>query len=478
MGMRSTVSVHWNPGYVVRAHNLREEDLCSREEHIDLFNEHGDSYHMTLINKELKEVYEEIFGEALEKYNEKQTRRDRRMTIEQYIQSVEADTRGKRQTRIKNGKRVVDESATRRGKQTSYEITVKVGNTLRAKDKDGCVIYDHNDMHVRPEELPRELQRTILLRYVDKFEEENPNFRIASLSIHADEGFYNARGKWQYSEIHSHIEVVPFASGFKTGLETQNSMNKAMRAMGFGTPDCYELWAKKEQARLEEITLDEYAKYCRTHPDYGKRHGELSIYHPVSEKRRTGDKSKEQFAREQELEEDLADVERLKAEYESKLADLACRNEELQKQKAHINKNRAVIEEQQNRIIQIETECRKKIQDTDTYITRRMREIEVCAERKRREADELLKKQRETAETQLIQTRQQSRDSTESEREKKRAERHDGKRRKIVPYENLVVHDVRRSKGMSHNPGMHIAKTRPVIDIPDSAVTGKEGASR
>lgn len=300
--MKTTVTVHWNEGSPAQDHNQRKPELCSHEEHIDLTNEHGQSFHEVIYRQDLTKAYREIFGEAIEEYNAGQKRKDRMKSVESYMDEVQNDNRGKRQTKRVNGKRVVDEQA-RRGKQLSYEITVKVGNTEREKDEHGRTVYDADGHHIRPEELPRELQRSILREYVETFEKTNPNFKVVNADIHGDEGFKNARGVWEYAEIHPHIEFIPVAEGFKQGLGVQNSMNKALEAMGCGGADGYDKWAKKEQTRLEAITLEHYKTYCLTHPDFAREHGGLQIYHPVHDKLKKGDMDKEQFVREQELNE-------------------------------------------------------------------------------------------------------------------------------------------------------------------------------
>lgn len=298
--MKSTVTVHWNKGGIAKEHNQRNEELCKHEEHIDLYNEHGDSWHETIFRQDLTDAYTEIFGDAIDVYNAKQTRKDRMKSVESYIDEVQNDNRGKRQTKRVNGKRVIDEQA-RRGKQSEYEITVKVGNTERERDEYGRTVYDADGHHIRPEELPRELQADILREYCETFQTANPNFKVVSMELHADEGFYNAQGAWEYDVLHPHITFVPWSDGFKSGLSRQCSMNKALEAMGCGGTDGYDQWAKKEQERLEAITLEHYKAYCLDHPDFVREHGELEIYHPVTDKLRQGDMDKEQYAREQEL---------------------------------------------------------------------------------------------------------------------------------------------------------------------------------
>ena len=337
--MQTTTSIHWNKGDIVKEHNEREEELCSNESHIDFYNDHGNSFHEVLVRTDLREAYQNIFGDALNTYNAKQKRADRRQSIDSYMQSIVDDTRGKRQTKKVNGKRVVDEDA-RHGKQLSYEFIVKVGNTERERDVNGRVKYNSEGHHIRMQELPRELQNTILREYARTFQQHNPNLILINADLHADEGFYNRKGVWEYSANHLHCEIVPVASGFKTGLSIQNSMNKAMAQMGFNTPECYQEWAKKEQERLEEITKAKYIEYCQIHPDFYRDKGDLEIIHPVADRTKEGDKSKECFALEQELDEAIHEAEHVKAMFlkgckqnNKKKEELDARENDLQAQK-------------------------------------------------------------------------------------------------------------------------------------------------
>lgn len=338
--MDSTTTVRWNPGDVSEDHNQREESLCQNESHIDLYNEHGDSFHEAIVEKKLRDAYEEFFAEPIEFYNEHQKKKSRRLTVDSYMQSIEDDTRGKRQTKLVNGKRVVKENA-RQGKQLSYEITACVGNTFRQKDDDGHVIYDDTNHHVRPEEFPRELQLEILREYAYGFADRNDRFKVVNMHIHGDEGFYNKRGEWEYANIGIHIEIIPIASGFKQGLPYQNSMNKALLQMGFNTPDCYSLWAKKEQAVLEEITYKHYKEYCQTHPDFYESHGDLTLYHPVADKSRAGGLTKEQLAHEMEFDELISEVKSIKQECQTELDSVHKQSEELTQREAGISEREA-----------------------------------------------------------------------------------------------------------------------------------------
>ena len=363
--MQTTTSVHWNKGELAREHNERDEALCNNENKkrgnkIDLYNEHGDSFHEVLVRTDLRTAYQEIFGDALNDYNAKQKRADRRMTIDDYIQSIENDTRGKRQTKIVNKKRVVDTEA-RRGKQLSYEITVKVGNvTERALDDNGCIAYDDNNHHIHTQELPRDLQNEILREYARTFQQNNPNLRLINMDLHADEGFYNPKGVWEYSTNHLHCEIIPVASGFKQGMSVQNSMNKALSQMGFSSNDKYHEWATKEQKRLEEITHRKYREYCQTHSDFYKDKGDLEIIHPVRDKKKDGDKSKETIAMEQETKENNLESKVLRESSMDAFFEQLRINDELQEEKKAYQEKIETLEQEYQEKLKVRQEALEK----------------------------------------------------------------------------------------------------------------------
>lgn len=298
--MKSTVTIHNNRKHISHGHNKRDRSICENEKHIDLDNVHGQSTREfwdangNVIQgfKSLRERYSGIFGAAIEEYNAKQKRKDRMIDVDSYMQSVLDDTRGNRQTKKVNGKRIVDENG-RIGKQLEYETTVKIGNCISSG-------YDNNQHEIRESYFPRDLQKRVLKRYVKEFENRNINngkggMLLSGIYYHADEGYTNRKGEWEYSTDHLHITYVPVATGFKTGLSVQNSMNKALKALGC---DNYKDWVDREQAFLEEITRDEYAKYCKENPDFFRKSGELEIIHPIRDHEYDGDKEKEVYVAE------------------------------------------------------------------------------------------------------------------------------------------------------------------------------------
>ena len=161
---------------------------------------------VTYCQKNIKAVYHELFDEALERYNAKQTRADRR--IENYYEKI------------------------RSGKQEKpfHEIILQVGN----KD----------DMSADSDE--GRLAAAVLDEYIRAFQERNPNLRVFSAHLHMDE-----------ATPHLHIDFVPFTTGSKRGLDTRVSLKQALAAQGFtgGTRGDTEWsqWVRSEKEQLSAV---------------------------------------------------------------------------------------------------------------------------------------------------------------------------------------------------------------------------------
>ena len=161
---------------------------------------------VTYCQENIKAVYHELFDEALERYNAKQTRADRQ--IENYYEKI------------------------RSGKQEKpfHEIILQVGN----KD----------DMSADSDE--GRLAAAVLDEYIRAFQERNPNLRVFSAHLHMDE-----------ATPHLHIDFVPFTTGSKRGLDTRVSLKQALAAQGFtgGTRGDTEWsqWVRSEKEQLSAV---------------------------------------------------------------------------------------------------------------------------------------------------------------------------------------------------------------------------------
>jgi len=182
-------------------HNNRTmgEKEKERNPHIDESRSHENKY---LVQEDLKELYEREFGGALEKYNAKQKRHDRK--IKDYYKHIDSS------------------------KKTSVqqEMIIQVG------DKDDF-----------SSEEKRELANEVLENWFKGFEERNPNLKVYNAVIHNDE-----------ASPHLHLNFVPVAGDYKNGLEKQVSFDKAIiqqnSTMKKERP--FDQWREKEVSLLEE----------------------------------------------------------------------------------------------------------------------------------------------------------------------------------------------------------------------------------
>lgn len=297
--METTVRVHSNNS-VAHDHNARELGLVANTPHID-----PDGIHEIWgPDRTVADAYAEIFGDALDAYNARQKRTDRRMTVEQYMESVESDTRGRQPRKRVKGKLVPDEEA-KKGKKLSYELVLSVGNTNKLLDEDGIAEYDEETgtQEVHPQEVPYEVNREACRRFVDTFEQRNSHLRIVRCDWHADEFFTNKLGHKEWSTPHAHMEYVPVADGYKTGPELQAALGKALKQQGFSG---YEDWQAAEREAFEAIVKEVYAEYCVAHPDYAVEHGDLTIVRPYKGKD-AENKSTEEYRKLQDLQQEIAE---------------------------------------------------------------------------------------------------------------------------------------------------------------------------
>lgn len=139
-------------------------------------------YNIEYCNENIKAVYHELFDKALERYNEKQTRNDRK--INDYYEKIR----------------------TSKQEKLFHEVIFQIGN----KD----------DMNAQSEN--GELAKKILGEFMKNFQQRNPNLKVFSAHLHMDE-----------ETPHLHIDFVPFVSGSKRGLDRRVSMKQALASMGF-----------------------------------------------------------------------------------------------------------------------------------------------------------------------------------------------------------------------------------------------------
>lgn len=198
--MKRTISAMVGKGSV--AHNDR--DFTAKN-----VDKERTQYNIVYCNENLKEVYHKLFDEAVDRYNAKQTRNDRK--IENYYDKI------------------------RTGKQEKlfHEVIFQIGNM--------------DDMNAQTDN--GQLAKTVLDEYMKSFQERNPYLYVFSAHLHMDE-----------ATPHLHIDFVPFTTGSKRGLDTRVSLKKALAAQGFegGTKSLTEWnqWISSEKEKLSEIMFE------------------------------------------------------------------------------------------------------------------------------------------------------------------------------------------------------------------------------
>ncbi len=200
-------------------------------------------------------AYDDIFSAAVERYNAKQKRSDRKIKsgyFEHVFKRAPAQS--------------VVTSADKR--KSFYEDVVQIGT----KDDTGVGSAD------------AAIAAECLTEYMNGFQERNPNFRVFNAVLHMDE-----------ATPHLHIDYIPIGH-YKQGVDTQNGIAQALKEMGYDSgKDAISRWRESERAVLENI--------CKVHgieiaaPE--KSRGSLTVeqYKEYAELKEKADNQRQEVAR-------------------------------------------------------------------------------------------------------------------------------------------------------------------------------------
>ena len=161
---------------------------------------------MTYCNDDLKQIYHEIFDEALAAYNAK--KKKTRDKITDYYEHI------------------------RQGKQEKvfHEAIFQIGNL----EDCGCGSPGG------------ERAAAVLKEFAESFQERNPHLRVFNMVLHMDE-----------ATPHLHVDYIPVATEQSRGLSTRVSMKQALKQQGFegkGRKQTeWNAWMEREKAALKEI---------------------------------------------------------------------------------------------------------------------------------------------------------------------------------------------------------------------------------
>ena len=174
-------------------------------------------HNITFVKMPIAEAYDKCFAEAVERYNARQKRSDRRIR-DGYFRYAFSHA---------PCNNVIVASDKRK---SFYEDIVQIG----CKNDTGVGTPD------------AQLAAECLSEYMKGFSERNPNFFVFNAVLHMDE-----------ATPHLHIDYIPIGH-YKRGVDTQNGLAQALKEMGYGEGEnTISRWRTAECNVLTEI--------CRSH---------------------------------------------------------------------------------------------------------------------------------------------------------------------------------------------------------------------
>lgn len=146
---------------------------------------------VVLVDRDIQELYAEIFGLAVNEYNAKQKRADRK--IKNYYKKIQHDKKTK----------------------TFQELVVQIGS---------------RDAQISPEKAIQ-----VYTDFLEEFKKNNPQMAILGAYVHMDE-----------ATPHLHLDYVPYAE-YSKGMSRRVSNDRAMAQMGYKN---WNEWREKQDQLL------------------------------------------------------------------------------------------------------------------------------------------------------------------------------------------------------------------------------------
>lgn len=172
---------------------------------------------ITFVRQPIGEAYEQLFGQATERYNARQKRNDRKIHSSYYEYLFHRKPSNSILT-----------SADKR--KSFYEDVMQIGKM--------------EDSGVGTEDF--QLVAECLKEYMAGFQERNPNFYVFNAVLHMDE-----------QTPHLHIDYIPVGH-YQRGQDTQNGIAQALKEMGYGD-------GKNAIARWRAAEVEVMNAICHAH---------------------------------------------------------------------------------------------------------------------------------------------------------------------------------------------------------------------
>lgn len=337
-------------------------------------------FNSCFIQENIADSYEKLFGKAVDEYNSKQKRSDRKIKgsyFEHLFHHAPCNT--------------VLESPN--GQKSFYEDVVQIGT----KDDTGCNTYDS------------EKARFALIEYMNNFQRRNPNFYVFNAVLHMDE-----------ATPHLHIDYIPIGH-YERGLSVQNGLAQALFEMGYGKgKDAINRWRKAEREELRKIceiheihvadedkgrgfsySCEEYREYRETISGYEKRVAELEStvtnlsadienksaeLNVLNDKKSTLQNEVDLLTAEKEIiettkvksvkmplhklmidESEITEIENIKKSAAVKSEELSAREKALDSREEHLNKSHVLLAARENGIAEKEQSIKEKLKEISEH---------------------------------------------------------------------------------------------------------------
>ena len=281
---------------------------------------------VVFVSQPISEAYEQLFGAAVECYNARQKRSDRKITTS-YFEHVFK----------RSPSQSVVTSADKR--KSFYEDVVQIG----CKDDTGVGTPDAG------------IAAACLTEYMQDFQARNPNFFVFNAVLHMDE-----------ATPHLHIDYIPVGH-YRQGVDTQNGLAQALKEMGCGTgKDAIARWRERECKLLTEIcsrhgvqiaapeksrgslTVEQYKEYAQVREQVDEKKKEVAF---LDEKAEYADKLLKHREEMRSQVEEIID--RLDEQFQAKNAQVKQLDTELAETSAALANNQTLLKENAEKVAQI-----------------------------------------------------------------------------------------------------------------------------
>lgn len=273
------------------------------------------------VQQPIEAAYEHLFCSAVERYNARQKRADRKINTSYYEHIF---------------KRKISQSVvTSADKHKSfYEDVVQIGDMKNT----GIGTPD------------AEIATACLTEYMQGFQQRNPNFYVFNAVLHLDE-----------ATPHLHIDYIPVGH-YKSGVDTRNGIAQALKEMGYGSgKETIARWREAECKVLTEICarhgiqiaapekfrgsliVEQYKEYAKVKEQVEKKKEEVSR---LDERAECADKL---LKHREELRTQVDEIiDRLEEQYQEKNAVVAQLDEQIEEKSSALTQTGAELADKQS----------------------------------------------------------------------------------------------------------------------------------